>query len=74
MSDRELYNTLQRNDYNPSTFSLTDYNTNRFLHPPTTQFLGNSMVLKLYGNSESPNARLVASILLEKKKEYLSSW
>ena len=25
------------------------------------------MVLKLYGNSESPNARLVASILLEKE-------
>jgi len=39
------------------------YNT---IHSSTTQLLGNDMVLKLYGNSESPNARLVASILLEK--------
>ena len=48
------------------------YNTIRFLHPspPTTQLLGNSMVLKLYGNSQSPNARLVASILLEKEVSF----
>lgn len=28
------------------------------------------MVLKLYGNSDSPNARLVAAILLEKEVPY----
>ena len=28
------------------------------------------MVLKLYGNSQSPNARLVASILLEKEVSF----
>ena len=33
-------------------------------------FKGISMVLKLYGNSVSPNARLVAAILLEKEVSF----